>query len=155
LIVTHHPCIFPKSRGLSKVSRGSNPSADLVYQAIRGGLSVIVSHTNFDRCALEVVKAVSEGLGVTPRGRLLDHPEGALLKLVVYVPEIHAESVREAVCAAGAGQIGQYDSCSFGAPGEGTFRGGEETQPFLGKPGKLERAREVRLETVLPRGIEK
>jgi dinuclear metal center YbgI/SA1388 family protein len=158
LIVNHHPCIFPKSRGLSRVTAGgpgSGSSSRLVHRAIREGLSVIASHTNFDQCSLEVVTAISKGLGVEPKGRLLESGKDTLLKLVVFVPVSHADSVREALCAAGAGNIGQYDSCTFGVRGEGTFRGGAHTQPFLGKPGVLERAEELRLETVLPRGLQR
>lgn len=145
LIVNHHPCIFPKSRGITKVQ-------GLVHEAASQGVEVISLHTNFDRCALEVVDAVSRGLGLSPGGRLHE-ATGDLLKLVVFVPETHSEQVRTAICGAGAGQIGAYDSCTFGSTGEGTFRGGEGTSPFLGRAGRLERAREVRLETILPTGF--
>ena len=156
LIVNHHPCIFPKGKGLSRVVPGSKSGiSSLVFEAIRNGIAVVACHTNFDQCSLEVIEKVSHGLGVLPKGRLLDEPEGSLLKLVVYVPETHANAVREAVCAAGAGHVGNYDSCTFSVHGEGTFRGGKDTRPFAGKPGKLELAREVRLETVFSRGLKK
>jgi hypothetical protein len=74
---------------------------------------------------------------------------------VVFVPETHADRVRDALGQAGAGHIGNYDSCTFATPGEGTFRGSAKTRPFQGKPGRLERASEVRLETILPRGLKK
>ena len=150
LIVNHHPCIFPKSRGLSQVVAGS-----LVFEALRHGIAVVAAHTNFDRSALEVVRSVSEGLGVTPKGRLYDHPERAFRKLAVFVPVSHVEEVRKAVTEAGAGHVGNYDSCTFGSPGEGTFRGGEGTHPFLGSPGVLEKAQEVKLETLFPDGLQK
>lgn len=149
LIVNHHPCIFPKGRGLSKVLAGTP-----IFEAIQNGISVIACHTNFDRCSLEVVQKVSAGLGVQPKGRLIDHPAEAFIKLVTFVPKDSLERVRDAICSAGAGQIGNYDLCTFGTEGEGTFRGGEETRPFIGNPGQFERAREIRLETVLPKGME-
>jgi hypothetical protein len=74
---------------------------------------------------------------------------------VVFVPEGFVEAVRAAICEAGAGTIGGYDVCTFAVPGEGTFRGGDSTRPFLGKPGRLERVQELRLETVFPRGFER
>ena len=74
-----------------------------------------------------------------------------LVKLVVYVPETHAEAVREAVCQAGAGHIGNYGECTFGSAGMGTFRPEAGATPFIGQPGELERVPEVRLETVAPR----
>ncbi len=157
LIVNHHPCIFPRQKGLGRVTtgQGASPSSQLVYRAIREGISVVSCHTNFDQCSLEVVQAVSRALGAKVSGRLIEAGEGQLLKLVVFVPRAHAEAVRAAVCAAGAGQISQYDECSFSVLGEGTFRGASDTTPFLGTPGVLERAEEVRLETILPSGLEK
>jgi hypothetical protein len=86
---------------------------------------------------------------------LLEPGESGLLKLVVFVPKSHLAEVRDAICAAGAGQIGGYDHCTFGGEGEGTFRGGNGARPFIGKPGRLETAREVRLETILPRGLKR
>ncbi len=67
LIVTHHPCLFPKSRGISRWTPGS-----LAFEAMRRGIAVVSCHTNFDRCALEVVSQVSEGLGVEVKGRFYD-----------------------------------------------------------------------------------
>ena len=132
-----------------------SPSAELVRQALENGIAVAAYHTNFDQCALEVVRTISNGLGVTPLGRLIDKPRGALTKLAVYVPETHVDPVREAICEAGAGHIGNYDFCTFTSEGKGTFRGNNRTRPFLGSPGSLEQAREVRLETVFPSGLER
>jgi dinuclear metal center YbgI/SA1388 family protein len=154
LIVNHHPCIFPKSKGLAKVTAGSGKSG-LVFEAIRRGIAVAAYHTNFDRCALEVAESISKGLGLEPKGRLLDKPMESLLKLAVFVPLTHFDQVRTAVSEAGAGHIGNYDSCTFSVQGQGTFRGGKGTNPFLGKPGELEATAEVRLETVVPRGLER
>lgn len=156
LIVNHHPCIFPKSRGLSRVVPGPRSGiSSLVFEAIRNGIAVASYHTNFDQCSLEVVQTIAEGLGVKPRGRLLEAGEGSLLKLVVFVPQSHAAAVRDALGQAGAGHIGNYDFCTFGAPGEGSFRGSDQTRPFTGKPGRLEKVQEVRLETIFPRGLKK
>lgn len=156
LIVNHHPCIFPKGKGLSRLVPGAKAGIpSLLFEAIRNGIAVAACHTNFDQCSLEVVRAISGGLGVRPAGRLLDVGEGTLLKLVAFIPESHVSTVRAALCAAGAGHIGNYDSCTFSASGEGTFRGGEGARPFLGSAGRLEKARETRLETIFPKGLKK
>jgi dinuclear metal center YbgI/SA1388 family protein len=156
LIVNHHPCIFPKGKGLSRVVPGPRSGiSSLVFEAIRNGIAVVACHTNFDQCSLEVVRTVSDGLGVTPLGRLVDAPEGTLSKLAVFVPESHVEAVRDALASAGAGHVGNYDSCTFSSPGTGTFRGLAGSKPFLGKPGRLEQAGEVKLETVFPRGLKR
>lgn len=155
LIVNHHPCIFPKGKGLARIVSGNRDSIpSLLVEALQKKISVIAVHTNFDRCALEVVEQVSKKLGVETLGRLHENGSEALLKLVVFVPESHLEAVRNSICEAGAGVIGQYDYCSFGTEGQGTFRGQAGTQPFIGSPGKLETAQEVRLETILPKGLE-
>ena len=154
LIVNHHPCIFPKSRGLSTIKAGRGKES-LVFEAIRHGIAVAAYHTGFDRCALEVVEKISSGLGVTPKGRLFDHARGTLSKLVVYVPKTHEEDVRASLAEAGAGHLGNYDSCSFVSEGKGRFRGSEASRPFFGKPGKLEIAAEMRIETIFPRGLER
>ena len=74
LIINHHPCIFPKKRGISQVIAGTP-----VYEAIKKGIAVAAFHTNFDRCALEVVDAISQGLGFEPKGRLLENPSESMI----------------------------------------------------------------------------
>ncbi len=71
-------------------------------------------------------------------------------KLIVFVPPEALEALRDALFAAGAGRIGDYERCSWYAEGTGTFLGGAETSPALGEPGREERVRELRLETVFP-----
>jgi hypothetical protein len=71
-------------------------------------------------------------------------------KLVVFVPPDALDRVRNAVFAAGAGRIGDYERCSWYTEGTGTFFGGEETEPSVGEKGREERVPELRLETVVP-----
>jgi hypothetical protein len=71
-------------------------------------------------------------------------------KLVVFVPMEALDAVRDALFAAGAGRIGDYERCSWYTEGTGTFFGGEGTAPTLGMAGREERVPEARLETVYP-----
>jgi hypothetical protein len=71
-------------------------------------------------------------------------------KLVVFVPESALDAVRDALFAAGAGRIGDYERCSWYTAGTGTFLGGEATDPSIGERGREERVPELRLETVFP-----
>src|SRR5919206_3042061 len=71
-------------------------------------------------------------------------------KLVWFVPEDALEQTREAVFRAGAGRIGDYERCSWYTEGQGTFLGGEGSDPALGERGREERVREYRVETVVP-----
>jgi hypothetical protein len=71
-------------------------------------------------------------------------------KLVVFVPREALADVRDALFAAGAGRLGDYERCSWYTAGTGTFLGGETTAPSLGEAGREERVAELRLETVYP-----
>jgi hypothetical protein len=71
-------------------------------------------------------------------------------KLIVFVPREALDTVREALFAAGAGRIGDYEHCSWYTEGTGTFLGGAGTSPNVGRAGREERVNELRLETVFP-----
>ena len=71
-------------------------------------------------------------------------------KLVVFVPPAALDAVRDAVFAAGAGRIGAYERCSWYGEGTGTFLGGDDAAPAVGRRGVEERVPELRLETVFP-----
>src|SRR5204863_6758821 len=78
-------------------------------------------------------------------------PDGGMskrYKLVVYVPETHADAVREAMGGAGAGRIGNYTHCTFTIRGTGRFRPEAGAKPAIGEVGKLEAVAEERIETV-------
>ena len=69
-------------------------------------------------------------------------------KLGFYVPETHLTIVKEALFAAGAGKIGNYDSCSWECLGRGQYQPLAGADPFLGSAGKLETVEEFRVEMV-------
>lgn len=71
-----------------------------------------------------------------------------MFKLCVYIPESHVEAVKQALFAAGAGRIGDYDSCSWQVLGTGQFRPLDGSQPFIGQTGQVEQVAEYRVETV-------
>ena len=69
---------------------------------------------------------------------------------MVFVPREALDTVRDALFAAGAGRIGDYERCSWYTDGTGTFKGGQGTSPSVGESGREERVLELRLETVFP-----
>ena len=71
-----------------------------------------------------------------------------MYKLCFYVPVSHAEAVKAAVFAAGAGRIGDYDQCCWQVEGRGQFRPLAGSDPFVGKQGELETVDELRVELV-------
>ncbi len=68
-------------------------------------------------------------------------------KLVTFVPETHAEKVRDAIAGSGAGALGNYSNCTFSTKGIGRFRGNENSNPFIGERSKIEEVLEERIET--------
>lgn len=68
--------------------------------------------------------------------------------LAFYVPESHAEIVKEALFQAGAGKLGNYAKCSFESKGIGQFEPLSGSDPFLGKKGELERVQELKVEMI-------
>jgi hypothetical protein len=66
------------------------------------------------------------------------------------VPREALDDVRDALFAAGAGRIGDYERCSWYTQGTGTFLGGQATNPTIGDRGREQRVQELRLETVYP-----
>jgi hypothetical protein len=70
------------------------------------------------------------------------------VRLVITVPETHADSVREAMGQAGAGKVGVYSHCSYSVKGIGRFMPNKGSNPCLGKEGVLEKVVEERIETV-------
>ncbi|WP_339899503.1 YqfO family protein [uncultured Gilvimarinus sp.] len=71
-----------------------------------------------------------------------------MYKLVFFVPDSHLEPVKQAVFAAGAGKIGDYDQCCWQVLGEGQFRPLAGSQPFSGQQNQLSRDPEWRVELV-------
>jgi hypothetical protein len=58
--------------------------------------------------------------------------------------------VRDALFAAGAGNIGNYSEASFNAAGTGTFKANENANPFVGEHGKRHEENEIKIEVIFP-----
>lgn len=143
LIIAHHPVIFSPIKRLN----GKNYTERCVIKAIKNNISIYAAHTNADNVHYGVNKEISDRLGLT-NTRILLPKNKILKKLVTFVPASHLDQVQKALFDAGCGHIGNYDSCSFYTEGKGTFRGDENTNPFVGEKGKLNIEPEVRIETI-------
>jgi dinuclear metal center YbgI/SA1388 family protein len=143
LIVAHHPIVF----GGIKRLNGANYIERTVITAIRKGIAIYAIHTNLDNVRDGVNRMIAARLGLTNL-RVLAPKSGMLRKLVTFAPKANAAEVRSALFAAGAGKIGNYDSCSFNLEGTGTFRAAPGADPFVGKIGQLHEEREERIEVV-------
>lgn len=149
LIITHHPPIFKPLKKLT----GSDVTEKCIIKAIRNDIALYCAHTNLDNSIDGVNAILAQKIGIIPTG-VVQPLKGMLRKLVVFVPESHHESVREAIFRAGAGEIGNYDNCSFNTSGNGTFRAGKGSYPYIGEIGELHSEPEIKIETILPFWLE-
>lgn len=78
---------------------------------------------------------------------------GRKYKLVVFVPDSAVELVKNALFSAGAGQLGNYDQCSWQCKGLGQFRPKSGSTPYIGDQNQLEQLEEWRLETLVEEGF--
>ena len=145
LIVAHHPLIF---KGLKNIT-DKNETGRIIIKAIRNNIAIFAGHTNVDSVLEGVSGKMATKIGLENTS-ILSPVKNKLLKLVTFVPVKFADKVREAIFKAGAGVIGNYDSCSYNLMGTGTFRAGEDTNPFVGEKGDVHSEDEIRIETVLP-----
>jgi len=150
LIISHHPLIFS---GIKKLT-GSNYTERTLIKAIKNDIALYSAHTNIDNISNGVNAKICEKLGLK-NCTVLKPAEGQLVKLATFVPAEHANKVREALFLAGAGQIGNYSSCSFNSEGLGSFKAGENTHPFAGSRGALHFEKEIRVETIFPQYLQK
>ncbi|MCX7986834.1 MAG: Nif3-like dinuclear metal center hexameric protein [Bacteroidales bacterium] len=148
LIISHHPLIFS---GLKRII-GNSYIEKAVIKALKHDIAVYCAHTNMDITWDGVNIHVAKKIGLKEI-EILRPLQKHLVKIVTFVPNSHATAVREALFEAGAGHIGNYDSCSYNIHGEGTFRGLSGSNPFVGEPHKLHFESEVRIETICPRHI--
>ncbi|MEX2132200.1 MAG: NGG1p interacting factor NIF3 [Pseudohongiellaceae bacterium] len=71
-----------------------------------------------------------------------------MYKIEFYVPPSHVESVKAALFSAGAGRVGDYDSCAWQTLGRGQYRPLEGSKPFAGATGNIATIEEFKVEMV-------
>lgn len=146
LLVTHHPLIFKPLKSISTAT----PGGALIQQAIRGGLSIISLHTNYDIASGGLNDLLAAKIGISDSKPLKVTTVSELVKLVVFVPVAHAENVRAALFPF-AVRLGNYSDCSFAVSGTGTFTPLSGAEPFSGTVGELAKVNEERLELLIER----
>lgn len=148
LIISHHPIVF---KGLKKIT-GKNYVERTVIKAIRNDIAIYAIHTNLDNYRFGVNQKIGEKLGIKNPSILVPVGEG-LVKLAVYCPVDYSEKVKNALFNAGAGHVGNYDECSFGSEGIGSFRGNDGSQPFVGKKGERHLEKEEKIEVLISKHL--
>ena len=136
-IITFHPIIFS---GLKSIT-GKNYVERAVMKALENKIAIYAIHTAMDNHFSGVNYKICEQLGLQNQ-KILMPKKNKLSRLEIYVPAEYADQVKEALFAAGAGNIGFYDECSFTNSGRGTFRPLDGSNPFSGSKNVREEAAE-------------
>ena len=149
LVVSHHPIIF---QGLKKIT-GKNYVERTVIAAIKHDIALYAIHTNLDNVLHGVNGYIGKQIGLKDLSVLL--PKTATLKKIyTYVPSGYEEAVRKAIFSAGGGEVGNYSECSFNVIGQGTFKAGPGTNPFVGEQNIRHSETETKLEIIFPSYLE-
>ncbi|MBS7786333.1 Nif3-like dinuclear metal center hexameric protein [Flavobacterium sp. CYK-55] len=149
LVVCFHPIIFS---GLKKIT-GANYVERAVLKAIKNDIAIYAVHTALDNHRNGVNKILGDALGLENL-RILIPKKQFISKLVTYVPAENAEKVRNALFDAGAGNIGNYENCSFNSKGIGTFMGNEHSNPELGERFEFVETDEIKIEVTFEKHLE-
>jgi dinuclear metal center YbgI/SA1388 family protein len=150
LVVCYHPPIFKPITRLLAQGDDAHPA---LWRVTSAGMGVYAMHTALDAADGGTNDLIAELCKLRDVRPFADTPtRPAECKVVVFVPAENLDAVGEAMFAAGAGWIGDYHHCSYRLHGEGTFFGTDETNPAVGRAGRLETAPEVRLEAICPGG---
>jgi dinuclear metal center YbgI/SA1388 family protein len=144
LIIAHHPIVF---KGLKSLT-GKNYVERVVLKCIKNDIALYAIHTNLDNFRYGVNDEIGRRLGLTDL-KILEPKKDVLNKITVFVPVENRDEVAKAMFNAGAGFIGNYKECSFYGEGTGTFTAVEGANPYTGKVGQIEYAKENRLEMLV------
>jgi len=147
LLLVHHPLLLAP---VSTVA-ATTPKGRAVQSLVRGGVALLVAHTNADAPEGGVSEAMARALGLVDLRPLEPRPAAALDKVVAFVPTEHAERLVDALAGAGAGRLGDYERCAFISTGTGTFVPVAGARPAVGEIGHVAEVPESRVEMVLPR----
>jgi dinuclear metal center YbgI/SA1388 family protein len=149
LVLVHHPLFLQGTHGVA----ANTPKGRVVHTLVTHGCGLLTAHTNADSPAGGVSESMALALGLADVRPLEPDPLDPRDKLVVFVPVADADRVRDAITAAGAGALGDYEAATFTGRGEGRFRPLPGADPAIGSIGDLETVDEVRIESVLDRSL--
>jgi dinuclear metal center YbgI/SA1388 family protein len=150
LLVTHHPLFLSGVHGVP----ADDPKGRIVHRLVRAGIALLAAHTNADNASPGVSDAIAAALGLVGVSPLepLERDPDQRDKYIVFVPVADAEQLIDAMAAAGAGTIGDYERAAFTAPGTGTFRPLPGANPTIGEVGRIEAVEESMVQMIAPRG---
>jgi dinuclear metal center YbgI/SA1388 family protein len=149
LVVCFHPILFS---GLKKIT-GKNYVERSVIKAIKNDIAIYAVHTALDNHMNGVNKIFCDALGLT-NTKILIPKQNFIRKLVTYTIPENAEEVRNALFDAGAGNIGNYENCSFNSKGIGTYMGNEHSNPAIGERFEFVQGDEIKIEVTFEKYLQ-
>jgi dinuclear metal center YbgI/SA1388 family protein len=149
LVVCFHPILFS---GLKKIT-GKNYVERSIIKAIKNDIAIYAVHTALDNHQNGVNKIFCDALGLK-NAKVLIPKQNFIRKLVTYTIPENAEKVRNALFDAGAGNIGNYEDCSFNSKGIGTYMGNENSNPQLGQRFEFVETAEIKIEVTFEKYLE-
>jgi len=149
VVVCFHPILFS---GLKKIT-GKNYVERAVIKAIKNDIAIYAVHTALDNHQQGVNKIFCDALRLT-NTKVLIAKENYIRKLVTFTTPENLEKLRTALFDAGAGNIGNYENCSFSSQGLGTYQGNENSNPAIGSQGEFVEANEIKIEITFEKHLE-
>ena len=149
LVVCFHPILFS---GLKKIT-GKNYVERAIIKAIKNDIVIYAVHTALDNHQDGVNKIFCDALGLKKTKVLIPKPN-FIRKLITYTIPENAEKVRNALFDAGAGNIGNYEDCSFNSKGIGTYMGNEHSNPEIGERFEFVESEEIKIEVTFEKYLE-
>jgi len=149
LIVCFHPILFS---GLKKIT-GKNYVERAVIKAIKNDVAIYAVHTALDNHKNGVNKIFCDALGIE-NSKVLIPKQNYIQKLVTYTVPDNAEKLRNSLFDAGAGNIGNYEDCSFSSQGIGTYMGNENSNPEVGSQFEYVEAKEIKIEVTFEKHLQ-
>jgi len=149
LIVSFHPIIF---KGLKSLT-GKSYVERTVLKAIKNNIAIYAIHTALDNHINGVNDIISDTLKLKNKQILIPQKQ-TIKKLVTFVPNKNADTLRAALFNAGAGSIGNYNNCSFNIEGIGTFNGNDNSNPVIGERGITQFENETQISITFAKHLE-
>ncbi len=149
LIVCFHPILFSPIKKLT----GKNYVERSIIKAIKNDIAIFAVHTALDNHMNGVNKIICDALGIK-NTKILIPKKNFIQKLTTFTIPENALEVRNALFDAGAGNIGNYDNCSFSSQGIGTYMGNEKSDPAIGGQFEFVESNEIKIEVTFERHLQ-
>lgn len=149
LVVCFHPILFS---GIKKIT-GKNYVERAVIKAIKNDIAIYAVHTALDNHQHGVNKIFCNALGLT-NTKVLVPKSNFIHKLVTFTIPENVEKLRNALFDAGAGNIGNYENCSFNSQGIGTYQGTNDSNPVIGDQGEFVEGQEIKIEVTFEKHLQ-